>query len=337
MLQSVCKKEKQHETNYRCVKPGETSDINVENIIILFLALVIDFTLGEYPRPLHPVVWLGKVISAELRVAPRSGRRLQLAYGIAMVTITIAIFALTTYLLLAYLRGVNPIAYVLVAAFFLKSTFSVRELRRTALRVKACLEDKNIVTARLESRALVSRDTSRLDEPHLVSATVESIAENTSDSLIAPLLYFLILGVPGAIAYRVVNTFDAMIGYRGEWEQLGKFAARLDDVANFVPARITALIIVLAAWICKKDMAQAWRVMLRDHKKTQSPNAGWTMGAIAGALGVQLEKAGHYKLGDNHHSLSVSAIDFSRKMVLVVAVIWSLVFILTEVIYLVTT
>ncbi len=323
MLQSVCKKEQQHRTNYRRVKPGETSDINVENIIILFLALVIDFTLGEYPRPLHPVVWLGKVISAELRVAPRSGRRLQLAYGIAMVSITIAIFALTTYLLLAYLRGVNPIAYVLVAAFFLKSTFSVRELRRAALRVKAFLEDKNIVTARLESRALVSRDTSRLDEPHLVSATVESIAENTSDSLIAPLLYFLILGVPGAIAYRVVNTFDAMIGYHGEYEHLGKFAARLDDGLNFIPARLSGLLLVAAAYLCRQDGRNAWRVMARDHKRTESPNAGWPMSAMAGALRTRLEKAGQYTLGDANHPLSTGLIPRGIRLVEIATLLWA--------------
>jgi adenosylcobinamide-phosphate synthase len=128
-----------------------------------------------------------------------------------------------------------------------------------------------------------------------------------------------------------------MVGYHGEWEYLGKFAARLDDVVNFVPARVTGLLIVLAAWICKKNVSQAWRIMLRDHKKTQSPNAGWTMGAIAGALGVQLEKAGHYKLGDNHSSLSLDTIDASLQMIMVAAVIWSLLSILAEVIYFVAT
>jgi len=154
---------------------------------------------------------------------------------------------------------------------------------------------------------------------------------------VAPLFYFLLFGVPGAIAYRVVNTFDAMIGYHGKWEHLGKFAARLDDVANFIPARITALIIALAAWICKKNMQQAWHIMLRDHKKTHSPNAGWTMSAIAGALGVQLEKASHYKLGDNHYSLSLNTVDASLQMTMTVAAIWSLIAILAEVIYIVAT
>lgn len=295
----------------------------MENIVVLFLALVIDVTLGEYPRLMHPVVWLGNVISMELRFAPRSGRRLQLACGIAMVTLTIAVFALTTYFLLSYLREVNTIAYVLVAAFLLKSSFSVRELRRTALTVKALLEDKNIIQARVESKSLVSRDTSQLDEPHLVSATLESIAENTSDSLIAPLFYFLILGVPGAIAYRVVNTFDAMIGYHGEYEHLGRFAARLDDGLNFIPARLSGIFLVVAAYLGHQDGRNAWRVMIRDHKRTASPNAGWPMSAMAGALRTRLEKIGHYTLGEANHSLSTGLIPRSIRLVEISTLLWA--------------
>lgn len=295
----------------------------MENIIVLFLALVIDVTLGEYPRLMHPVVWLGNVISMELRFAPRSGRRLQLACGIAMVALTIAVFALATYFLLSYLREVNTIAYVLVAAFLLKSSFSVKELRRTALRVKAFLEDKDIIQARVESKSLVSRDTSQLDEPHLVSATLESIAENTSDSLIAPLFYFLILGVPGALAYRVVNTFDAMIGYHGEYEHLGKFAARLDDGLNFIPARLSGIFLVVAAYLGHQDGRNAWRGMIRDHKRTASPNAGWPMSAMAGALRTRLEKIGHYTLGGTNHSLSTGLIPRSIRLVEISTLLWA--------------
>jgi adenosylcobinamide-phosphate synthase len=139
------------------------------------------------------------------------------------------------------------------------------------------------------------------------------------------------------MAYRVINTLDAMIGHHGEYEYLGKFAARLDSVANFIPARITALIIVLAAWICKKSASGAWQIMLRDRRKTESPNAGWTMSAIAGALGVQLEKVGYYKLGNNQNSLSLSTIDASLHIIMTAALIWSLLLIAVEVIYHVAT
>ncbi len=309
----------------------------MENIIVLFLALTIDLALGEFPRPLHPVVWLGNIISIELRFAPGSGRRRQLTCGIAMVTLTIVAVTLATYFLLAYLRGINTIAYILSAALLLKSSFSAKELRHAALKIKTSLEGNNIMQARLESRALVSRDTSQLDEPHLVSATLESIAENTSDSLIAPLLYFLVLGVPGAIAYRVVNTFDAMVGYHGEYEYLGKFAARLDDGLNFIPARLSGLLLVLAAYLQHQDGRNAWRIMIRDHKQTESPNAGWPMSAMAGALRTSLEKDGHYKLGDANHPLSTELISRGLRLVVISALLWAGFCLTVEVIRFVAT
>ena len=126
-------------------------------------------------------------------------------------------------------------------------TFSIKGLRRAAFKIKNLLQDDDLDKTRFELRALVSRDTAGLPRPLLASAAVESVAEGTCDSLVAPLFYFLLLGVPGAIGYRVVNTLDAMIGYHGKYEYLGKFAARLDDVLNYIPARLAALLLVLAA------------------------------------------------------------------------------------------
>jgi len=309
----------------------------MEIIFILLIALAIDLAFGETPNSWHPVAWLGKLIALETKRAPRRGKLIQLVFGIVIVLLTVGAITAPMYFSILYLQELHWLLYVILAGVLLKFTFSLRGLRQAVATVKGFLAQDKIAEARTSLRSLVSRDTADLNKTQLVSATVESVAENSCDSFVAPLFYFLLFGVPGAIAYRIINTFDAMIGYRGEWEHLGKFAARLDDVANFIPARITALIIVLAAWICRKDMSGAWQIMLRDRKKTPSPNAGWTMSAIAGALGVQLEKAGHYKLGDNHHPLSLNTIDASRQMIMMVALIWSLVFILAEVIYIVTT
>ena len=294
----------------------------MENIIILLLALAIDLTMGEFPRSLHPVVWMGKVTSLGLRIAPRQGRCAQLIYGAGVIILTIALFALPAYFLLSYLMGLNMVAYVLVAAFLLKSTFSLKELHRVAFRVEGFLERGNLSKARVEMKGLVSRDTSKLDEPHLVSATVESVAENTSDSFIAPLFYFLLFGVPGAIAYRVVNTLDAMIGYHGEYEYLGRFAARLDDGLNFIPARLSGLLMVAAAYLCRRDGKDAWRVMLRDHGKTESLNAGWPMSAAAGALKTRLEKVGHYSLGNANNPLSPQLIFSGIRLMEISALLW---------------
>jgi adenosylcobinamide-phosphate synthase len=306
-------------------------------LLILFLALVIDLTLGEPPRVIHPVAWMGKVASFLIKGGSDRLPTVQFLYGLGVVLVTAGVFVVPVYFIPFYLKNLSLVAYVVIAAVILKTSFSLKELRRAALRVKNLLAEDKLAEARFELRSLVGRDTGKLDKSLMVSAAVESVAENSCDSFVAPLFYFLLFGVPGAVAYRVINTLDAMIGHHGEFEYLGKFAARLDSAANFIPARITALTMVLSSWICRKKASAAWQIMLRDRGKIESPNAGWTMSAIAGALGVQLEKVGYYKLGDNHNSLSLSTIDASLQIVTATALIWSLLLILAEVIYHVTT
>jgi len=309
----------------------------METIFILLTALALDLALGEPSNTWHPVAWLGKLISLETQISPQKGKFRQVAYGVGMVLVTLGLIVTSVYFLFAHLRELNSVVYVIAAGLLLKFSFSLRGLEKAMTIIKRLLAKQNLTQARTSLRALVSRETDKLNQRQVISATVESAAENICDSFIAPLFYFLIFGVPGAISYRIINTFDAMVGYHGKWEYTGKFAAKLDDVANFLPARITGLIIVLASLIYRKNTSQAWNIMIRDHKKTESPNAGWTMSAIAGALGVQLEKVGHYKLGDNHYSLSLDTIDASRQMIIIVAIIWSLLAISAEVIYLAAT
>jgi adenosylcobinamide-phosphate synthase len=305
----------------------------MEKIVILVIALTLDLIFGEPPNAWHPVAWLGKLISWETKFAPHRGKYRQMAYGATIVLVALGLIATATYFLLAQLSEFNLIVYVIVSGLILKFSFSLCGLRQAVDSVKRLLAKDNLKQARLSLRSLVSRDTTELSKSQVISAAVESAAENICDSFVAPLFYFFIFGVAGAIAYRVINTFDTMIGYHGQWEYLGKLAARLDDVANFIPARLTAMIIVLASLVCRKNVSQAWHIMIRDHNKTESPNAGWTMSAVAGALEVQLEKAGHYKLGDNHLPLSLNTIDASRQIIMVAAIMWCSIFILAEVIY----
>lgn len=297
----------------------------MEPLLILILAVVFDLLVGEPPLALHPVAWMGKVISFLVRTGKNRRPAVQFGIGIVTVLISIALFAVPTYYILFYVRTLNPVVYVLVGAVLLKTTFSLRELRHSALVIKKLLAQAKLPEARFALRALVGRDTSHLDDNLIISATVESVAENTCDSFTAPLFYFLFFGVAGAMAYRVINTLDAMIGHHGEFEYLGKFAAWLDTVANFIPARITALLIVIAAWLGRQDVSGAWQVMLRDRGRTASPNAGWTMSAIAGALGVHLEKVGYYELGDSEHPLTLQTIDSSVQMITVAALIWTVI------------
>ncbi len=287
----------------------------MEIVFILSLALGIDLALGE-PHPIiHPVVWMGKVTAFLEKGGISLTPRIQFLYGLVMTLLITGLFAVPAYFLLLYLKSLSLAVYLIVGAALFKAAFSLKGLRQAALGVRQLLAEDKLDEARFELRALVKRDTQGLSKPLLISATVESVAENTCDSFVAPLFYFLLLGVPGAIAYRVVNTLDAMIGYHGKYEYLGKFASRMDDVLNFVPARLTALLVVLAAFLLKKDGRASWRVVLSDHARTASPNAGWPMAAAAGALDVQLEKVGHYKLGNGSAPLSPETIDASLQLV----------------------
>ncbi len=294
-------------------------------LLIVFLALIFDLVLGEPPRTIHPVVWMGKTASFLEKGNSGQSAVAQFWYGVGMVVVMVGLFTVPAYFALLYLKSFSFAVYVIVGAVLLKSTFSLRELRRAALGIKRLLLEDKLDEARFELRSLVSRDTRGLPKPLLVSATVESVAENTNDGFVAPLFYFLLFGVPGAIAYRVVNTLDAMVGYRGEYEYLGKFASRLDDVLNFIPARLTALLLIMATFLSRRDGQKSWHIALREHAKTESPNAGWPMAAVAGALNVQLEKAGCYKLGKVNAPLVPETIDNSLKLAQIAMLVWVLI------------
>ena len=296
----------------------------MEIILIIAIAVVIDLALGDPPNAFHPVAWMGKVISLLEKGGLKLNPTVQFCYGIVMTLFIVTLFIVPIFFLFLYLGDINLIVRVIVAALFLKSTFSIKGLRGAAFKVKKLLRDKKVNETRFELRALVSRDTRDLPEPLLISAAVESVGEGTCDSLVAPIFYFLFLGIPGAIGYRVVNTMDSMIGYHGKYEYLGKFAARLDDVLNYIPARIAALLLVMAA-VLKRNGRNAWRTAFRQHVKTESPNAGWPMAAMAGALNVRLEKVGHYVLGEEKTALVPETIDGAVSIFSIAATLWILI------------
>jgi adenosylcobinamide-phosphate synthase len=293
-------------------------------ILILALAIATDLAVGDPPNVVHPVAWMGKVVSLLEKGGLRLSPTAQFLYGMGMTFFTVALFVVPIYFIFLYLGHISLIASIILAALILKSTFSIKGLRKAALKVKQLLQDGKLNETRFELRALVSRDTKDLPGPLLVSAVVESVAEGTCDSLVAPLFYFLLFGIPGAIAYRVVNTVDSMIGYHGKYEHLGKFAARLDDILNFIPARIAAFLLILAA-VVKRNGRNAWRTALREHAKTESPNAGWPMAAMAGALNVRLEKPGHYILGEAKQPLVPETIDIAVQLFMIAATAWILI------------
>ncbi|HEX77828.1 MAG TPA: cobalamin biosynthesis protein CobD [Dehalococcoidia bacterium] len=263
----------------------------------MVLALLWDVIWGE-PRRFHPVSWIGGSVSLLEKKAPRQGKVMPFLYGLGMTILVPGIFAAAVYFLGRGLQRLSDVAYIAVGAYLLKGCFALRELDRAALRVSGELEANRLGGAREQLKSLVSRETAGLSPELVASAAVESVAENTTDSFLAPWLAFALLGLPGAIAYRALNTLDSMIGYHGKHEHLGKAAARLDDLINLIPARLAALFISMAALLQGLSAKRAWLTMRRQHNRTESPNAGWTMSAMAGALGVQLQKVGHYQLGE---------------------------------------
>jgi adenosylcobinamide-phosphate synthase len=303
----------------------------MEGALIMMLAVALDVLLGEPPSRLHPVVWIGRVVGVLERGAPSRGVGGQLAYGCAMVVLSVgATFALV-WCALRYAGMGGTVAYMCAGALLLKPALSLKALRQAALDVEDALDQGKLECARIRLRSLVSRDTSKLDQAGAASATLESVAENVSDSFVAPLFYFLFLGVPGAATYRTVNTLDAIVGYHGRYEYLGKCAARLDDVLNFLPARISGVLLVAGAYFSRLRGRGAWRTMLRDHNTTESPNAGWPMSAMAGALGVRLEKAGFYRLGAEEIDPVPRRIRTGVRLALRSSVLWLLICLAVEV------
>jgi adenosylcobinamide-phosphate synthase len=285
-------------------------------LLVLAIALLIDLAIGEPPDALHPVVWMGTLASRLVRLAPRRDRAGQLVAGAAIALVVPLTFAAAAGCVVSQLAA-WPLAAIAISAVLLKSTFALRGLGAAATEMREALAAGDVAAGRHALRSLCSRDASALDEPQLVAATIESVAENTSDSFVAPLFYYALFGLPGAMAYRAVNTLDAMIGYHGRYEYIGKASARLDDALNFVPARLTALALLAAGALCGGDVRAGWRVLRRDGHTTESPNAGRPMAVMAGLLRVQLAKVGHYRLGDASEPLAVDKIGAAWRIVLV--------------------
>ena len=276
-------------------------------LVVLGGALALDVVGGEPPNAIHPVVLMGRFYSALRRRAPARPAA-AFAYGCAMAAAGPTVFGGGAWLVARAFVSL-PLLAIVVEIYLLKCALSVRMLGAAARAVARALACGDVSAARFGLRSLVSRDTALLDEPLLAAAAVESVAENASDSLVAPLCFFVVAGVPGALAYRACNTLDSMIGYHGETEWLGKAAARLDDAVNLVPARVTAALLVVASAVGGASAVGAARIWWRDAARTESPNAGRPMAAMAGALGVQLEKVGCYRLGDAGRAVDATTID----------------------------
>jgi len=269
-----------------------------EPLLVLLVAFLLDLLLGEPPNPFHLTVWIGKFAEATERPLRKAVREEKIA-GILFTLLTLAFFLFLVILTTKLVSGVGWL-YVLVSSLILKMTFAFNSMFGHILPVMRYL-DSDLERARRALSLVVRRDTSSLDEALVASGAIETVAEGFVDGFLSPIFYYLLFGLPGAVAYRVINTLDSMVGYKDErYRHFGWFSAKLDTVANYVPARLASVLFVLSAFILRKDWREAISSTNRYHSATESKNGGWPMSTMAGSLRVRLEKVGSYVLGEEY-------------------------------------
>lgn len=313
--------------------------------LILLLSLIIDLIISD-PSPntpwtlrykLHPTVLMGKLAQRlEILLRNPDSPRTEKFNGVLLALVVVATFAIPTYFILKFIKDfLGIIPYIIISAFMLKMTICIKLETDWAYGVSKALQKEDLVEARKYAH-FSRRDSSKLNSSQISSSVIESMAENLADFRLSPLFYYGIFGVLGAVAYRAINTLDGVVGFKDpEHINIGWFSATLDTIVNYIPTRITALLIILASKILGENYKKAWEVALRDRKNVQSRNHGWTMAAMAGALDVRLEKPGHYILYDE--GKMPSHLDIMRALKIRNAVIiLFLVLVVTPLLYLST-
>ena len=299
-------------------------------LTILLFALAFDLLIGELPVKLHPVVWIGKIISFFKSYLIKYNSKVA-GLMIAFFTIILSSLIVLVPLLLIkhflYLNDGMIYLFKLIALLLLSSTFSVKLLLDSARDVGKDLKNNNLKQARQAVSYLVSRKTDELNKEHIISAVIETLTENIPDSYVSTIFYYSIVGIAGsllglndfnvlilailaAFIHRTVDTLDSMLGYKtDELYNTGYASAKLDDGLNYIPARISGILIVISSAILGLNWKGANHIMKRDASNCDSPNSGYTMATVAGALNIQLEKEGVYTLGDDIHPIKVECID----------------------------
>lgn len=294
-------------------------------ILVLIASLMIDIIFGELPTRIHPVVIVGSLISFFKNIFIKIRSRISGLLVIIGVCCVSSVILFIIYLISSY----NIILLFIIFSILLSSSYSINMLLQTAVDVENALNE-SIDKARQLVSYLVSRNTDELTESFIVSAAVESLTENITDSYVAPVFYYFIIGlitlyypvnhylfalilIP--MFYRIFNTLDAMLGYQtDELINIGFFPAKIDDILNFIPSRIAGIFVVISAYLLGLDGKNAYKIMRRDARKCPSPNSGYTMATTAGALNIQLVKKGTYILGDDNKKITSDDISKAVKL-----------------------
>ena len=286
----------------------------LEGIVIVGFALLLDFLVGDPKTKYHPTAWIGKLIAILVPFTRNNSPKKELFGGILIV---FAVVAIVSTLLVALDFGislltidiVSLVVSIVVGSILLKTTIAIRGMQKHALAVVDALEKDDLDSARNHLSMIVKRNTKHLDKNHISSAVLESVSENTVDGITGPLFYYAIFGLPGAFVYRAINTIDSMVGYKTSlFRNIGWFGANCDTILNYIPSRLTGLVMILSALILGYNWKESFYIMRRDGKKLESPNAGFPIAALAGALGTKLEKINYYAVGDGNIEFTKSHI-----------------------------
>lgn len=272
-------------------------------MIVAVVAFLLDGLIGDPRSKFHPVVLIGNLISLLEKILRRdtdTPTKKIFKGGLLVLIVVSVAFIVGLGIELAAHEIPNLAAQIFLQALALSFMISPRSLAEAGYEIYALLANENLIRAREKVGWIVGRDTQNLNEAEVARATVETVAENTVDGIISPLFYFALGGLPLAVAYRAINTMDSMLGYKNDkYFYFGRVAARLDDVANFIPARLTGILFIGAAVILRLDYGNAFKMMKRDARKHPSPNGGWAEATVAGALNIRLGGVNYY-FGEPH-------------------------------------
>lgn len=280
---------------------------------VVLLAIAIDLTIMELPNRIHPVVWMGKIVDAYKGRFPPTHEKFDLIRSMGL-SVGLPLGAAGVGFIFSH--------SIITAAIALSTTFSFGYFKKTLQILLTTFQSGNLEKMRIGVAMLVSRKTHDLSEPELLGAAVETTIENITDAIVAPLCCYVIGGLPLAMAYRAVNTLDAMIGYKDKYFYYGKISARIDDVANFVPARLVAATLLIVSLVRREFDCGVWKVFLRDRNNTDSPNAGQTMAAAAAIFRVQLTKRATYSLGEPINLVTIQTLEKSISYLQIVSFSW---------------
>ncbi|CAH2212003.1 adenosylcobinamide-phosphate synthase CbiB [Tepidibacter aestuarii] len=261
------------------------------NIVSIYTGYVLDIIFGDpYSLP-HPVIYIGKFINYIEKVIRRifkTEKSLKIG-GFFLNFIVVITTYFVTDLIIKASFNINYYLYLVVNSFIIYTIFATKCLKDEAVKIYKVLKEDDIVKARKQLSFIVGRDTQNLSKEEIIRATVETVAENTVDGIIAPMMYIFIGGAPLGMMYKAVNTLDSMVGYKNDkYMNLGFASAKIDDLFNFIPARITACIMAIASLFLGFDFKRSIKVFIRDRKNHKSPNCAYPEGAVAGALNIQL-------------------------------------------------